>query len=67
MKKITTLLLASIFIISCSDDIKYDGIIVIDPNTKKEYLLVHSMGKCYFIHEKKIKIVGTDTTYVFTK
>jgi hypothetical protein len=60
------LMLAAVFS-SCNNDVEKNGLIVIDPNTNKQYLLKHNVGDTYFIYERVAKIVGKDTTWTFTK
>lgn len=64
MKKILFLLLV-LSIISCDSD-KYDGMIITDKYTNKQYLLENAGGRNYFIAERKVKSVsGKDTTWAF--
>lgn len=60
------LLLCAVFS-SCRNDTEKNGMVVVDPNTGKQYLLKHNVGDTYFIYERVPKIVGTDTTWVFDK
>jgi len=49
----------------CNYDTEKDGMVVVDPNTGKKYLLIHNVGDNYFIHERTMKVTGKDTTWVF--
>lgn len=59
------LMLCAVLMSSCDNN--KNGMIVIDPNTGKQYLLKHNVGDNYFIYERVPKIFGTDTTWVFDK
>ena len=64
MKKII-LLFVILFLSSCVDGDMYDGLILIDQNTNKTYLIRHNIGDTYFIDEKQMKIQAADTTFIF--
>jgi hypothetical protein len=57
--------LLCVVILSGCDGSKYDGLILTDTATGREYLLKHNILDTYFIDEKVVKIMGNDTTRVF--
>lgn len=61
------LLLCGVLLQGCGDDgSKYDGLILTDTKTGRQYLLKYTgPGDTYFIDEKVIKIIGKDTTEVW--
>ena len=52
---------------SCSSEKakKLDGLVLIDPNTKKQYMLRLSVGEVFFVDEYVQIISGKDTTFVY--
>lgn len=60
-------MLCAVFLSSCNGDKSENGLIVVDPNTGKQYLLKHNVGDTYFVYEREMKIVGKDTTWTFSK
>ena len=58
-------ILIMLFFIGCADVDKYDGLILTDKNTGKQYLMKHNIGDNYFIDEKRTIISGDDTITVF--
>lgn len=52
---------------SCSSDQakSVDGLILIDPNTQKKYMLRLSWGEVFFVDEYVQVISGKDTTFIF--
>jgi hypothetical protein len=51
---------------SCGDKSE-NGLILVDPNTGKQYLLKHNVGDSYFIYERTKKVCGKDTTWAFDR
>jgi hypothetical protein len=66
MKKRVIVILSAFVLLSCGGvGNKYDGLILIDPQTKKKYLLKHNIGSNYFVKENQTIISGIDTLVVF--
>lgn len=65
MKVILIALTLALF--ACNYDKSKNGLILVDPNTGREYLLKHNIGDNYFIYEKQIIIIGRDTTYAYSR
>lgn len=65
MKRTLLLLTLAIGMVACGESQNKNGLILIDPNTKKEYLLKKNAGDNYFIYEKQMVVSGKDTTYQF--
>lgn len=65
--KTIAIILSMLFLVSCYNDTSMNGFVLTDKNTGREYLLKHSIGDNYFIYEKRIIIIGKDTTYAFDK
>jgi len=59
------LVLGVVLFTSCKDGDKYDGLLLLDENTGKRYLIKHNSADSYFIDEMVAIKVGNDTTYVF--
>ena len=52
-------------VVSCVKGSKYDGLILTDNKTGRQYLLKYNIGDTYMIDEKIIKVIDNDTTFVF--
>ena len=65
MKRALLLITLAIGMVGCEESQSLNGLILIDPNTKKEYLLKKNAGDNYFIYEKQMVVSGKDTTYQF--
>ena len=68
MKKLIALALCTIALLGCNlavDGHKYDGLILVDPNTGIRYQLKHQNADAYFIYKEVIIIDGKDTTKAF--
>lgn len=65
MKRTLLLIALAIGMVGCEESQNKNGLILIDPNTKKEYLLKKNIGDNYFIYKKQMVISGKDTTYQF--
>ena len=60
------LMLIVVIILSPCGTKKYNGMILVDPNTDKKYMLHSTLdGGSYFVFEETLLIQGKDTTMVF--
>ena len=65
MKKAFLLISVVFTLYSCKDGDKYNGLVLVDPNTGIKYLLKYNGGDSYFVDTQEMVVVGKDTTYVF--
>ena len=65
MKKAFLLISVIFTLFSCKDGDKYNGLVLVDPNTGIKYLLKYNCGDSYFVDTQEMVVVCKDTTYVF--
>ncbi len=59
------LFIISLLLSSCTGN-QYDGLILVDPETGTQYMLDHSVGDTYFVKRGQMRVINSDTTFVFT-
>ncbi len=63
--KVIKVLSLALLLSSCTGN-QYDGLILVDPETGTQYMLDHSVGDTYFVKRGQMRVINSDTTFVFS-